>query len=49
MEELAEQISDVVLHFDLKTFTGLGVGVGANILIRFALNHPEKVKISLNL
>jgi len=43
MEELAEQISDVVLHFDLKTFTGLGVGVGANILIRFALNHPEKV------
>jgi len=43
MEELSEQISDVVLHFNMKTFTGLGVGVGANILVRYALAHPEKV------
>jgi pimeloyl-ACP methyl ester carboxylesterase len=43
MEELADQIADVMLHFNLKTFIGLGVGVGANILLRFALNHPGKV------
>ena len=43
MDELGEQISDVVIHFNLKTFIGLGVGVGANILVRFALAHPEKV------
>ena len=43
MEELGEQISDVVVHFNLKTFIGFGVGVGANILTRFALAHPEKV------
>jgi len=43
MEDLSEQISDVVLHFNLKSFTGLGVGVGANILVRYALAHPEKV------
>lgn len=43
MEELSEQISDVMLHFNLKSFIGLGVGVGANVLVRFALFHPEKV------
>lgn len=43
MEEISEQISDVMLHFDLKSFIGFGVGVGANILVRFALNHPERV------
>lgn len=43
MDELSEQIADVVVHFNLKTFIGLGVGVGANILVRFALSHPEKV------
>ena len=43
IEELSEQISDVMLHFNLKTFIGLGVGVGANILVRFALSHPERV------
>lgn len=46
MEDLSEQISDVVLHFNLKSFTGLGVGVGANILVRYALAHPEKVFIN---
>jgi hypothetical protein len=43
MEELGNQIGDVMLHFNMKTFIGLGVGVGANILVRFALAHPEKV------
>lgn len=43
MEELGQQIRDVVLHFQLKSFIGLGVGVGANILARFALAYPEKV------
>lgn len=43
MDELGEQISDVVIDFNIKTFIGLGVGVGANILVRFALAHPEKV------
>jgi len=43
MDELGEQISDVVIHFNIKTFIGLGVGIGANILVRFALAHPEKV------
>lgn len=46
MEEISEQISDVTLHFNLKTFIGFGVGVGANILVRFALNHPERVSLS---
>lgn len=43
MDELGEQISDVVIHFNIKTFIGLAVGTGSNILVRFALAHPEKV------
>ncbi|XP_049818505.1 protein NDRG3 isoform X8 [Aethina tumida] len=43
MEELANQLSYVLTHFGLKSFIGFGVGAGANILARFALNHPEHV------
>ncbi|XP_049827251.1 protein NDRG3 isoform X4 [Schistocerca gregaria] len=44
MDELAEQINFVMSHFGLKSFIGFGVGAGANVLCRFALNHPEKVE-----
>lgn len=44
MDELSEQISDVMLHFNLKTCIGLGVGAGANVLVRFALSHPHSVR-----
>ncbi|KAG5890232.1 hypothetical protein JTB14_031159 [Gonioctena quinquepunctata] len=43
MDELANQLSYVMTHFGLKQFIGFGVGAGANILCRFALNHPELV------
>lgn len=43
MDELAEQISQVTRHFNLKQFIGFGVGAGANILCRYTLNHPEMV------
>lgn len=43
MDELADQLVQVVRHFNLKQFIGFGVGAGANILCRYALNHPEMV------
>ncbi|CAH1187836.1 unnamed protein product [Phyllotreta striolata] len=43
MDELANQLTYVMTHFGLKQFIGFGVGAGANILCRFALNHPERV------
>ncbi|XP_074035103.1 misexpression suppressor of KSR 2 isoform X3 [Leptinotarsa decemlineata] len=43
VDELANQLSYVMTHFKLKQFIGFGVGAGANILCRFALNHPELV------
>ncbi|XP_021955627.1 protein NDRG3 isoform X2 [Folsomia candida] len=43
MDELAEQLLDVLVHFGLKRVVGFGVGAGANILCRFALSHQEKV------
>lgn len=43
MDELAAQLLFVLSHFGLKTIIGFGVGAGANILARFALNHSDKV------
>ena len=45
MEELGDQLVDVMVHFNLRKFIGFGVGVGANIIVRFALTHPDKVTI----
>lgn len=43
MDELANQLDYVLSHFGLRSFIGFGVGAGANILARFALNNPNKV------
>ncbi|CAF0744891.1 unnamed protein product [Adineta steineri] len=43
MEELAETVNDVFNHLEIKTAIGFGVGVGANILTRFALKYPSKM------
>lgn len=43
MDELAAQLLFILSNFGLKTVIGFGVGAGANILARFALNHSDKV------
>lgn len=43
MDDLAAQLLFVMSHFSLKLIIGFGVGAGANILARFALNHSDKV------
>lgn len=43
MDELSLQILFVMSHFGLKSIIGFGIGAGANILTRFALQHPDKV------
>lgn len=43
MEELASQIDFVLGHFGIKSFIGFGVGAGANILARYAINNPQKI------
>lgn len=48
MDQLADQVLDVLLHFGLKRVIGFGVGAGANVLCRFALNNPEKVRKAIN-
>lgn len=45
MDELAAQLLFVLSHFGLKSVIGFGVGAGANILTRFALQQPDKVSI----
>jgi len=43
MEELAEQVNDVINHFAIVRYVGIGIGLGANVLIRHALKYPERV------
>ncbi|XP_071326306.1 protein NDRG1-like [Trachinotus anak] len=43
MDQLSETLPAVLKHFGLRTVIGLGVGAGAYILARFALNHPDMV------
>ncbi|XP_044152172.1 protein NDRG3 isoform X2 [Bufo gargarizans] len=44
MDELAEMLSAVLIHLSLKTVIGIGVGAGAYILSKFALDHPDLVE-----
>lgn len=43
LDELAAQLLFVLSHFGLKSVIGFGIGAGANILTRFALQQPDKV------
>ena len=43
IDELAEMICDVVAHFKLKSFVGLGIGAGASVLCRYGLKYPKLV------
>ncbi|KAI1703381.1 ndr family domain-containing protein [Ditylenchus destructor] len=43
MDGLAQIVANVVDHFGFSSFIGLGVGAGANVLLRYALNHQSKL------
>ena len=43
MEQLAEQVQEVLNHFNIARYIGIGVGLGANVLTRHALAYPERV------
>ncbi|XP_075033561.1 protein NDRG3 isoform X2 [Mixophyes fleayi] len=44
MDELADMLSAVLTHLSLKSIVGIGVGAGAHILSKFALDHPQLVE-----
>ncbi|XP_026553464.1 protein NDRG3 isoform X2 [Pseudonaja textilis] len=43
-DELAEMLPAVLMHLSVKSVIGIGVGAGAYILSKFALNHPDLVE-----
>jgi len=44
MEQLAEQVQEVINHFKIVKYIGIGVGLGANVLTRHSLAYPERVE-----
>jgi len=43
MEAIGMNLVTVLDHFRVKQVVGLGDGAGANIIMRFAMNHPGRV------
>lgn len=43
MEQLGEQVQEVLNHFNIVRYCGIGVGLGANVLMRHAFVYPERV------
>uniref|UniRef100_A0A667X8Q6 Protein NDRG2 n=1 Tax=Myripristis murdjan TaxID=586833 RepID=A0A667X8Q6_9TELE len=44
MDQLSETLPLVLKHFGLKSVIGVGIGAGAYILTRFALDYPNMVE-----
>ncbi|XP_062342470.1 protein NDRG1a isoform X2 [Osmerus eperlanus] len=44
MDQLSESLPLVLKHFGLKSVIGIGIGAGAYILTRFALDYPAMVE-----
>ncbi|XP_043566704.1 protein NDRG3-like isoform X4 [Chiloscyllium plagiosum] len=44
MDELAEMLPTVLTHLNIQNVIGIGVGAGAYILTKFALNHQNLVE-----
>lgn len=43
MDQMAEQLEQVCTFFSVRAIIGFGVGLGANVLTRFALQKPHRV------
>ena len=43
MDQLAEQVNEVINHFAIVRYIGLGVGLGGNVLSRHAFKYPERL------
>jgi protein NDRG1 len=44
MDQLSEGLTTVLKHYGFRSVIGVGVGAGANVLAKFALNHPDLVE-----
>ncbi|KAI2570181.1 NDRG2 isoform 33, partial [Pan troglodytes] len=44
LDQLADMIPCVLQYLNFSTIIGVGVGAGAYILARYALNHPDTVE-----
>ena len=37
------KVNDVINHFAIVRYIGIGIGLGANVIVRHALKYPERV------
>lgn len=42
LDQMGQDLSTVIDHFNVKSVIGIGEGAGANIIIRFAINNPNR-------
>lgn len=43
MDQMPLIVKQVIEHFNVRSFVGLGCGLGANVLLRFSLLYPDLV------
>ncbi|CAH8864397.1 unnamed protein product [Trichobilharzia szidati] len=43
MDQLADMITSILVHFGINYFLGFGMGAGSNVLARYALRYPDQV------
>ncbi|CAF1359026.1 unnamed protein product [Adineta steineri] len=43
LDQLADTVNDVFDYLNIKSAIGFGVGLGANVLVRFALKYSSKI------
>ncbi|KAF7259748.1 hypothetical protein EG68_02817 [Paragonimus skrjabini miyazakii] len=43
LDQLAQMLTSVLVHFGIEYFLGFGMGAGSNILARYALHNPDNV------
>ena len=46
--DFVSQVNEVINHFGIVSYVGIGVGFGGNVLLRHALKYPGSVMVMVS-